>query len=305
MRVFITGGMGFVGTNLSRELATNGHQVTVLDRSVDGGRSTPEGVSRVAGDSTKQGPWQERLAEHDVIINLAGASIFQRWNPEVKKAIRDSRILTTRNVVEALKARRHEETHLFSTSAVGYYGFHGDEVLEEGDPAGGDFMGQLGEEWEREALRAAQSGARVVITRFGLVLGRGGGVLGQLLPLFRRFLGSQLGNGRQWFSWVHEADLADMFRFLLDRKDLEGPFNFTAPSPVRNSELTRALADAVGRPVILPFVPGFMLQLVLGEFANVILQGQRVVPRRLLDAGFSFSFPTLPEAVRNAVGSSS
>jgi len=301
MRVFITGGMGFIGSKLTDALVTKGHEVTVLDRSVETARPVPQGVLRVAGDSTQPGTWQDRLAEHEVVINLAGASIFQRWNPEVKKAIRDSRILTTRNVVEAMKARVNKETHLFSTSAVGYYGFHGDEVLEEDDTAGDDFMGQLSEEWEREALEATQSGARVVLTRFGLVLGRGGGVLGQLVPLFRRFLGSQLGSGRQWFSWVQEDDLANMFLFLLDRRDLDGPFNFTAPNAVRNSELTRALAHALGRPAILPFAPGYMLRLILGEFSSVILQGQRVVPRRLLDTGFSFSFPTLPEALEHVL----
>lgn len=303
MRVFITGGMGFVGTVLTSELTANGHQVTVLDRSVDSGRPVPEGVSRVGGDSTKPGPWQKTLGEHDVVINLAGASIFQRWTPAVKKAIRESRMLTTRNVVQALEARRDQETHLFSTSAVGYYGFHGDEILTEDDPAGSDFLGQLAQEWENEAMKARESGARVVTTRFGLVLGRHGGVLGQLVPLFRRFVGSQLGNGRQWFSWVHEADLARMFLFLLERQDLAGPINCTSPGPVRNSELTKALAQAVGRPVILPFAPGFMLRLVLGEFSEVILQGQRVVPRRLSDAGFSFKFPALEGALRDAVGS--
>jgi hypothetical protein len=131
----------------------------------------------------------------------------------------------------------------------------------------------------------------VVITRFGLILGRHGGVLGQLVPLFRRLMGSRLGDGRQWFSWVHAADLARMFLLILEREDLAGPFNFTSPGPVRNSELTKTLAQAVSRPVILPFAPGFMLRLVLGEFAEVILQGQRVVPRRLSEAGFSLRVP--------------
>jgi uncharacterized protein (TIGR01777 family) len=303
VRVFITGGMGFVGTNLTNELSAKGHQVTVLDRSIGAERAVPEGVSRVAGDSTKPGPWQEQLAEHDVVINLAGASIFQRWNDGVKRAIRDSRILTTRNVVKAMEARKGQETHLFSTSAVGYYGFHGDGVLYEDNPPGTDFMGQIASEWETEALRAADSGARVVITRFGLVLGRRGGVMGQLAPLFRRYMGAQLGNGQQWFSWVHEKDLARIFLALLDRKDLDGSFNCTAPNPVRNSELTHALAQALGKRVILPPAPAFVLRLALGEFAGVILKGQRVIPRRLLDAGFGFAYPALPEALRDLVGS--
>jgi uncharacterized protein (TIGR01777 family) len=303
MRIFITGGMGFVGTNLTKVLSWNGHEVTVLDRSLQEGRPVPEGVSRVQGDSTKPGPWQEEVAGHDVVINLAGASIFQRWNSEVKKAIRDSRILTTRNVVEAVAAREGNETHLFSTSAVGYYGFHGDEVLREDDPAGKDFMGQLAADWEAEALKARDHGARVVITRFGLVIGRNGGVLGQLVPLFRLYLGSPLGSGRQWFSWVHEEDLANAFLFLLDRKEIEGAVNCTAPNPVRNRELTYTLAQVLGKPVIIPFVPGFMLRVVLGEFASVVLKGQRVVPTRLLDNGFQFRFPSLREALVEAMES--
>lgn len=303
MRIFITGGMGFVGSNLTKVLSANGHEVTVLDRSVHKDRPVPEGVSRVQGDSTKPGLWQDELAGHDVVINLAGASIFQRWNSEVKKAIRDSRILTTRNVVEAIAARKGNETHVFSTSAVGYYGFHGDELLREDDPAGEDFMGRLAAEWEAEALKARDHGARVVITRFGLVVGRNGGVLGQLVPLFNLYLGSPLGSGKQWFSWVHEDDLANGFLFLLDRKEIEGAVNCTAPNPVRNRELTYTLAQVLGKPVIVPFVPGFALRLLLGEFASVVLQGQRVVPTRLLDNGFEFRFPTLKEALVDAMAS--
>ncbi len=299
MRVFITGGMGFVGSNLTRVLSANGHEVTVLDRSIQKGRPVAEGVSRVEGDSAKTGLWQEQLAEHDAVINLAGASIFQRWNSETKKAIRESRILTTRNIVEALSARRGKETHLFSTDAVGYYGFHGDEVLDENNPPGTDWLAQVGAEWEAEALKARDHGARVVITRFGLVMGRNGGVLGQLVSLFNRYLGTRLGGGNQWFSWIHERDLAHTFLFLLGRKDIEGPVNCTAPNPVRNRELTHILADVLGKPVIMPFAPRFALRVILGEFANVIVEGQRVVPRRLLDSGFEFKFPTLKEALED------
>ncbi len=303
MRVFITGGMGFVGRNLTRVLSANGHGVTVLDRSIQKGRPVAEGVSRVEGDSTQSGPWQEELAEHNVVINLAGASIFQRWNSETKKAIRDSRILTTRNVVEALATRKGKETHFFSTDAVGYYGFHGDEVLDENNPPGTDWLAQVGAEWEAEALKARDHGARVVITRFGLVMGRNGGVLGQLVSLFKRYLGTRLGGGNQWFSWIHEQDLANIFLFLLERKDIEGPVNCTAPNPVRNKELTRILADVLGKPVIMPFAPGFALRLILGEFANIIIEGQRVVPKRLLDSGFEFKFPALKEALQHLLAS--
>jgi uncharacterized protein (TIGR01777 family) len=301
MRIFVTGGMGFVGTNLTRVLTANGHEVTVLDRSTQKERPLAPGVGRVAGDSTKPGTWQEQLAEHDAVINLAGASIFQRWTSRAKRAIRESRILTTRNVVEALRSRKGKETHLFSTSAVGYYGYHGDEVLEEDEPAGRDFLAQVALDWETEALKAREFGARVVITRFGLVVGRRGGVVSQLLPLFKLYLGSPLGSGQQWFSWIHEADLANAILHLLASKQIDGPVNCTSPHPVRNTELTHTLAEVLGKRVLVPFVPGFVLKIALGEFADVVLEGQRVIPGKLLRDGFEFRHPTLRQALEDVL----
>ena len=299
MKIFITGGTGFVGTTLTDVLSSQGYQVTVLDRAGDKGRPLPKGVSRIEGDCTKIGPWQEEVAKHDAVINLAGASIFQRWNSKVKKAIYESRMLTTQNVVKALAARKAKNAHLFSTSAVGYYGYHGDEVLDENNPPGGDFLAKLAADWEAEALKAQDYGARVVLCRFGIVLGRNGGVLGQLVPIFKRYLGSPLGSGKQWISWIHEQDLANIFLFLLQRNDIEGPVNCTTPNPVRNKELTKSLAEALRKPVIAPLVPGFVLRLILGEFGNVVLKGQRVVPGKLLASGFSFQFPTMKGALED------
>jgi uncharacterized protein (TIGR01777 family) len=199
--------------------------------------------------------------------------------------------------VEALAPRQGKETHLFSTSAVGYYGFHGDEDLIEESPPGTDFLATLAREWEAEAIKAKEHGARVVLTRFGIVMGRNGGMLGEVTPIFRMFLGANLGSGRQWLSWVHEMDLARIFLFLLENRGLEGPLNCTAPEPVRNSEFTDTLGKVLGVPTFLPPVPGFMLRLMKGEFGAVILKGQRVIPRRLLAAGFQFRYPTLQEAL--------
>ena len=297
MKIFMTGGTGFVGTTLARELTARGHSVTVLMRKVESGISLPPGAISLEGDPTIRGAWQERVPEHEVFINLAGASIFTRWTDEAKRAIRESRILTTRHLVEALAPRKGRETHLFSTSGAGYYGYHEDEELTEESPPGTDFLAMLSREWEAEAVKATEHGVRVVLCRFGIVMGRNGGMLGEIVPIFRMFLGANLGSGNQWLSWIHEQDLARIFLFLLENRGLEGPLNCTAPEPVRNSEFTETLGKVLGVPTFLPPVPGFMLRLMKGEFGGVILKGQRVLPRRLLAAGFQFHYPTLKEAL--------
>ena len=297
MKVFMTGGTGFVGTTLTRELTAKGHSVTVLMRKSESGARLPAGASSLAGDPTIRGAWQERVPEHEVFINLAGASIFTRWTDEAKRVIRDSRILTTRHLVEAMAPRKGKETHLFSTSGAGYYGYHEDEELSEESPPGTDFLAMLSREWEAEAVKAKEHGVRVVLCRFGIVMGRNGGMLGEIVPIFRMFLGANLGSGNQWLSWVHETDLARIFLFLLENRGLEGPLNCTAPEPVQNSEFTETLGKVLGVPTFLPPVPGFMLRLMKGEFGGVILEGQRVLPRRLLAAGFQFHHPTLKEAL--------
>lgn len=297
MRIFMTGGTGFVGMTLARELTAKGHSVTVLMRKAESGISLPPGAISLEGDPTIRGAWQERVPEHEAFINLAGASIFTRWTDEAKRAIRESRILTTRHLVEAMAQRKGKETHLFSTSGAGYYGYHEDEELTEESPPGTDFLAMLSREWEAEALRAKEHGVRVVLCRFGIVMGRNGGMLGEVVPIFRRFLGAPLGSGNQWLSWIHEQDLARIFLFLLENRSLEGPVNCTAPGPVRNSEFTETLGEVLGVPTFLPPVPGFMLRLMKGEFGGVILKGQRVLPRKLLAAGFQFRYPTLKEAL--------
>ncbi len=297
MKVFMTGGTGFVGTTLARELTAKGHSVTVLMRKVESGVSLPPGAISLEGDPTIRGAWQERVPEHEAFINLAGASIFTRWTDEAKRAIRESRILTTRHLVEAMAPRKGRETHLFSTSGAGYYGYHEDEELSEESPPGTDFLAMLSREWEAEAVKATEHGVRVVLCRFGIVMGRNGGMLGEIVPIFRMFLGANLGSGNQWLSWIHEQDLARIFLFLLENRGLEGPLNCTAPEPARNSEFTETLGKVLGVPTFLPPVPGFMLRLMKGEFGGVILKGQRVLPRRLLAAGFQFHYPTLKEAL--------
>jgi uncharacterized protein (TIGR01777 family) len=299
MKVFITGGTGFVGKSLAPSLLRAGHEVTVLSRSGKAAGKLLAGVSLIEGDPTQKGSWQAAAREHDVVINLAGPSIFTRWTEETKRRMRESRIMATRNVVDAAEGGRIRI--LFSTSAVGYYGFHGDEVLTEESPPGSDFLAQLAQDWEKEAWKAAERGCRVVITRFGIVLGEKGGALGQMIPLFEKYLGGPMGSGKQWFSWIQIEDLIRAFLFLMDRPEISGPVNFTSPNPVQNRTLATALGKAMHRPSFFP-APGFMLRLILGEFGAVLLEGQRVIPRKLLNSKFEFRYPEIDQALENILG---
>jgi len=294
MNILITGGTGFIGSHLSDRLIREGHSVTVTGRSAPGDLQLPAGVRHFQADTTSPGAWQKEIGLQDGIVNLAGEPIIGRWSDEKKRRLRDSRIQTTRHLVGGLPEGK--AIRLCSASAVGYYGFHGDEALTEEDGPGTDFLAVLCRDWEREALRAADRGARVLITRFGIVLGKAGGALRRMLPAFRWGLGGPLGNGRQWFSWIHIQDLVDALVFLIGRPDAEGIFNLTAPDPVTNSEFTRALGQALRRPAILP-APAFALRRILGEFGSTLLEGQRVLPERLIREGFRFRFPTIREAL--------
>ncbi len=299
MKIFMTGGTGFVGNYLAGQLIREGHKVTILTPSVTGAELKMEGLTYLPGNPTIKGPWQESVRAHDVIINLAGASIFSRWTEAQKKILLSSRTDTTRHLVEALP---NDSKHItfFSTAAVGDYGFHEDEELTESSPAGDDFLAHLARDWEVEALRAQAKGARVILTRFGIVLGKNGGALGQMIPLFKYFIGGPLGSGRQWFSWVHMADLAQAFIFLLAHKEISGAINLCSPNPVRNKDLGKAIGKVLHRPSFLP-APGFMIELILGEFGSVLLRGQRVIPRRLLDASFKFRYADIEAALKSVI----
>ena len=298
MKVFITGGLGFVGTQLSIRLLQKGHEVTVVDHSPEPKLYTPEAVTYVSADTTALGAWQEEIVKHDAVINLAGASIFQRWNDGTKQLIYDSRILTTRNVVEAMDDAK--STLLCSTSAVGYYGFQYDEEMIEEDRPGDDFLATVCVDWEKEALKASDKGIRVIITRFGIVLGKTGGALGQMISTFKKFVGGPLGSGNQWFSWIHMEDLLNAFLFVFDNQDINGPVNICSPNPVRNRELATALGKALSRPSFFK-APAFMIRLMLGEFGSVILEGQRVIPAKLLRQGFRFQYPEITAALKEVI----
>lgn len=299
MRVLITGGSGFVGTRLIRHCLKSGHRVTALGTRKSHGRIDHPGFNYCSADTTHPGQWQQYVAESDWIFNLAGRTIFQRWTRRSKQQIYDSRILTTRCVVDALPSRT--DAVLVSASAVGYYGNGGDTELTESSPAGDDFLASVSRDWEREANRAEDRGVRVAIARFGIVLGADGGALAKMVPAFRSFIGGPLGDGRQWFPWIHIDDLTAACCHLAYRDDLHGPFNFCTPEPVRNLELARALGKVLGRPAKMA-VPPFVLKMMLGEMAGVLLGGQRAVPSRLTAAGFEFSYPKIDGALSDLVG---
>lgn len=304
MDVFITGGSGFIGGALCRALRDANRSVVVLTRTTEAAGRLPRGVEFCLGDPSESGPWLAEAGQARVVINLAGASIFGRWSDSYQQAIRDSRVRTTRHLVQALADHAGQDQRLLiSASAVGYYGLRGDQDLDERSAPGDDFLARVCRDWEAEAMAAESLGVRVVCTRFGMVLGAGGGALARMLPLFRKGLGGRLGHGRQWVSWIHQKDLVTAMMFLMARPRLSGPVNLTAPHPVTNRELTRELAAALGRPAWLP-VPGWAMRCVLGEVATVLLGGQKVLPAKLLEAGFSFHFPTLGVALADLLGES-
>lgn len=298
MNVVITGGTGFVGSHLCRHLLAAGHRVAALGTRAEFDLRHSM-LEYVRADTARAGEWQQRIVDADLIFNLAGKSIFHRWSKRYKDAMIASRIETTRNLVAALPAS--SRAVLVSTSAVGYYGNRRDELLTEDASPGDDFLARLSRQWEEQALRAADKGVRVVTARFGIVLGTAGGALGAMLPAFKSFVGGPLGDGTQWFPWIHVDDLIAALDFLAWGSDLEGPFHLCAPNPVRNAELARILGRVLGRPAKMA-MPAMVLKLLMGELASVLLASQRVVPRKLLDSGYKFHYPELEDALRNLLG---
>lgn len=296
MKILMTGGTGFIGHHLSKSLSESGHQVSVLSRHA-GKYHDPE-----SGNVTIE-PWPENLGERlneiDAVINLAGENLFgQRWTAEVKKRILESRVKTTRSIVEGIQVAKKKPGVLISASAVGYYGTRGRERINEKNKPANDFLAVVCQQWEDEARKAEQYNVRTVITRIGLPLQSDGGVLGKMLTPFKFGAGGPLGNGRQFFPWIHMIDLCSAVHFLLTKEELSGPFNLTAPTPVTMRQFTVELGRVLHRPAWLS-VPKGALELLLGEAAKSITASLRVVPQKLLDAGFEFQFPKLEPALRD------
>ncbi|MCJ8501908.1 TIGR01777 family oxidoreductase [Desulfatitalea alkaliphila] len=294
MQLLITGGTGFVGSHAQHHFLNQGHDVTLI-----GTRPAPEGLDHarcryIRADTTASGDWQEAVGQADLILNLAGRTISKRWTARYKTQIRESRILTTRNLVAALPAA--SRAVLISTSAVGFYGDGGEMELAETSPGGDDFLADLSREWEAAAMDATEKGARVVIARFGIVLGRDGGPLAAMVQPFRAFMGGPIGSGRQWFPWIHMEDLLAAIQFLYDHAELHGAFNLCSPNPVRNRELAQTIGKVIGRPAVMP-VPALALKLMLGEMAEAVMASQRAIPAKLLAAGFQFQYSDLEPAL--------
>jgi len=298
VKVAVTGASGFLGPGLVQRLLGRGHGVHVLGRDVERmlGR-LPPGVTGAHYDAA--GPLApDALGGAEAVVHLAGEPVAQRWTKEAKHRIHDSRVRGTRALVEAMKAAGTVKRFV-SASAIGYYGgTRGAEPLTEESPPGDDFLAQVCLGWEAEARRALEAGIRTAMVRMGVVLHPEGGALHKMLPPFRMGAGGPVGSGKQYVSWVHREDALDLLVFVLEQPELEGPVNATAPEPVTNTDFAHALGHALGRPSVM-HVPAFMLKAAMGEMAKVALEGQRVLPRRAQEAGFSFRHPQLEAALRD------
>ncbi len=299
MNITITGASGFIGRRLLKTLAQRGHSLHVLSR--HSGTNLPPGVRLSVWDPTKGPPPDDSLRDAEAVLNLAGEPVAQRWNAEVKRRIRDSRVSGTRHLVEGIARQTRKPAVLISASATGFYGSRGDAPLDETSAPGSDFLAEVCVEWEREAFAAQALGLRVAAIRTGLVLDPRGGALKKMLPPFRLGVGGRLGDGKQWTPWVHLDDLAAIYLFALENA-VSGPLNGTAPNPVTNADFTRALAAALHRPAIFP-VPKPALKILFGEMSEILFNSQRVLPRQTEAAGFQFRFPKLDAALHHLLGS--
>jgi uncharacterized protein (TIGR01777 family) len=298
MNILITGGSGFVGSNLAEFLLSRGHRVIAIGRTAEPHRIRHESYRYTSAATTEPGQWQAELEDVDAVVNLAGATIFKRWTAGYKKQIYDSRILTTRNVVAALP--KGKIITLCSASGAGYYGDRGDDILTEDDKPGSDFLARVSVDWEKEALQAADKGIRTIAMRFGVILGKNGGAMAKMIPAFKLFVGGSMGSGKQWFPWMHLDDLTAAILFIIENDRIKGPVNFCAPNQIQYRDLARTLGEVLKRPSVMP-APAFMIRILMGEFGNVFLASQRTIPDKLLSHGFSFRYAQIKDAIQAVV----
>lgn len=297
MKIAVTGGTGFIGSRLVERLQADGHQVLLLVRNVQKAQQRFPKAEVVSYTPKTSGPWQQSIAGCDGVVNLAGEPIANRWTENSKKEILESRQLGTQKIVEAIAQANPKPSVLVNSSAVGYYGTSETAVFNEASSPGKDFLAEVCQAWEAEAEKVKASGTRLAIIRTGIVLGPGGGVLARMTFPFQLFAGGPLGSGNQWVSWIHREDLVNLILNALTNPSMAGVFNATAPNPARMSELCQILGQILNRPSWLP-VPDFALALLLGEAAQVVLEGQHVQPQNTLSNGFEFQYPTLQAALK-------
>ena len=300
MRVIITGGTGLIGSALANDLFKDHHEVFILSRHPDKYKSSfPPGVHHIHWNAVNSKGWGHLADDIDAIVNLAGENLASgRWNHERKNRFRDSRLNAGEAIVEAVKRVSNKPHMVIQASAVGYYGPTGNEEIHEDSPPGHDFLAKLCLEWEDSTAPVEDMGVRRAIIRTGIPLTPKGGVLPRFLLPFRLFLGGPLGSGNQWFPWLHINDQVLAIRYLIENENLSGPFNLSAPEPVTNRQFARTLGQVLNRPSFLR-VPSLALKLLFGEMATIILDGQRQIPKRLLETGFKFQFSKLEPALRN------
>jgi uncharacterized protein (TIGR01777 family) len=299
MHIVITGGTGFIGRALCRTLAYEGHRVTVLTRRTsEASRLLGSSVDVVEWNGLEGGVWERCLDGADAVVNRAGAPIaVARWTVAIKRLLTDSRVLTTRLLVGAMSRRSSKPRTLISASGIGYYGASDDRVLDEGASRGQGFLADLCLAWEADAMRAAQSGVRVVLLRTGMVLEQDGGALTKMLLPFKIFAGGPILPGTQWVSWIHRRDHIGLIKWALTKSDVSGPVNAVAPESVMMKTFCEILGRVLHRPSWLP-VPGFALQLLLGELGTLMTTGQRVSPSKADSGGYRFQYPTLESALQ-------
>jgi uncharacterized protein (TIGR01777 family) len=291
MKVAISGATGLIGTALRESLAADGAQIVAISR-----KPSVSPLETIAWDVENGRFDASPLEQVDAVVHLTGEPIAQRWNEARKKAIRESRVKSTKLLVEGLKSLTRRPKVLVSGSAIGFYGERGDEVLKESSPPGSGFLPETCQAWEHAAMEAMGLGIRTAVLRTGIVLSTRGGALKTMLPPFRLGVGGPVGSGKQWMSWIHIDDIVGAIRHVLEKDELMAAVNGTAPEPATNAEFTRALGRALSRPAFLP-APTVGLKIAFGEMASILLEGQRVLPRKLLDTGYRFRFPDLSGAL--------
>ena len=291
MNILITGGTGFIGSTITKFFLQQNNYITILSR----GRSKVLKPVRVI-ESINQINANEKI---NIIINLAGSPINKKWNKTYKEILISSRVEVTKSLITLIKALKEKPDLLISASAIGYYGTQNNKYLDETSSYIDDFTHELCNLWELEAQKAQELGVRTCITRLGVVLGKNGGALEKILPLFKLGLGGNIGSGKQFFSWIHVDDVIGIFNFLISNKEQKGIYNLTSPSPTTNSQFTKALSRTLKRPDFFT-VPSFLIKMVFGEMGDkLLLNGSAVYPKKLLDNGYEFKFKTIESALKN------